>query len=678
MPSENSSDKDLSSIAVPGHATFNTQGSLNWADVASKPIEATVAILSRVSAAGVDPYTLLVGQHLGKAFELTSLGRKNITDAVMQLKSFHALGKTLWFGFGVNDLIRIMARTEEGKVCLSLCATLAACYDAMIAAETLLEMTKLTRAPEHMMPSIMEWKSLVESCAGAFARSPFPKMAERYMQMHPEGRIMNCEAYSKDFIGRRSCAQPRELAKVLIAISQISRRELISVTVAGGSDTGWLIAFCEWHFQLVFRIIDGSSGDILYPRQDHDANNGDVQINFIFEMAFPAKNNIEQHSTKLRLDEKIYRLGDATELIFTEDNHFSSARACVAGQIEWSTVLSEHFGIEFKMIQGSKRAFGRAIGCFARILKAIVTGEKGTSIEERRRCPYYNDAAYGRGLIVGLVSRYPELAQLKVYMEEACCQTRNEALLDYESNYNALKEICDCGSCHNSDVPGAPGSEERYCLIILMELLIWTVRILSEVIVPRDLSPSKLGLVALYDRLVTYSNIPSTGVSRYSMAMMFSSIGDPDFDGAWSVLQSAATLFCGRVDPQSLSLNEHCALVCSGICVYLESLCHFEPLNAIGRICIVPGRIQLHGRNYNQLIDDKVLGAQDTYESLSEKWIGLPCPDYEVSLRVHEKPSMLQIVFEIRNKENVMIIQHVSSTYVRQQMLTASSMQRVL
>jgi hypothetical protein len=48
--------------------SFSTQGQLSWTSLVSTTFHVTVSILSRVSAAGVDPYTVLVGQKLSNIF----------------------------------------------------------------------------------------------------------------------------------------------------------------------------------------------------------------------------------------------------------------------------------------------------------------------------------------------------------------------------------------------------------------------------------------------------------------------------------------------------------------------------------------------------------------------------------------------------------------------------------
>jgi hypothetical protein len=52
----------------------------------------------------------------------------DIERAINELKVVGTLGDTLEFGFGIEDVVRLMAKSERGCVCLALCAALKECY----------------------------------------------------------------------------------------------------------------------------------------------------------------------------------------------------------------------------------------------------------------------------------------------------------------------------------------------------------------------------------------------------------------------------------------------------------------------------------------------------------------------------------------------------------------------
>src|SRR5215469_16028723 len=104
------SDPNAQLILDSGQKPFPQTGSWNMLDLAKLPFKATVGILSRYSAARVNPYTVLVGEVLGQNFQLTANGRKNLERAVENLKVVGSLGNTLEFGFGIEDVVRTMAK----------------------------------------------------------------------------------------------------------------------------------------------------------------------------------------------------------------------------------------------------------------------------------------------------------------------------------------------------------------------------------------------------------------------------------------------------------------------------------------------------------------------------------------------------------------------------------------
>jgi hypothetical protein len=52
----------------------------------------------------------------------------DIERAINELKVVGTLGDTLEFGFGIQDVVRLMAKSERGCICLALCAALKECY----------------------------------------------------------------------------------------------------------------------------------------------------------------------------------------------------------------------------------------------------------------------------------------------------------------------------------------------------------------------------------------------------------------------------------------------------------------------------------------------------------------------------------------------------------------------
>src|SRR5579862_3304992 len=203
------SDPSAQLVLNSGQRLFPQTGSWNMLDLSKLPVQATLGVLSRYSAARVNPYTAMVGEVLCQNFQLTATGRKNLEKAVGSLKVVGGLGNTLEFGFGMEDVVRAMAKTERGCVCLALCAALKECYSDDIAVEVLLEMARLVNVNGQYMPSSQSWKGLLSACAGTLSTSKFPFLAEHLMQLpKDEHRLGAFRQLSALPTSVRSCSRP--------------------------------------------------------------------------------------------------------------------------------------------------------------------------------------------------------------------------------------------------------------------------------------------------------------------------------------------------------------------------------------------------------------------------------------------------------------------------------------
>lgn len=83
--------EDENSSLIPATSpgfTFPQQGSFDWVSLSKETISFSFQVLQRLSAEGVDPYTLAIGNVVGNSFRLSATGRQNIDSAISSLKSF--------------------------------------------------------------------------------------------------------------------------------------------------------------------------------------------------------------------------------------------------------------------------------------------------------------------------------------------------------------------------------------------------------------------------------------------------------------------------------------------------------------------------------------------------------------------------------------------------------------
>ena len=663
------------SIPATHVSHFPQSGSWNMIDLAKTPITATVGVLSRYCAGRVNPYTAVVGQALCANFQLTQKGRNNVETALMSLSAVGSLGDALYFGFGVEDLVRSLATTEEGAVCLALFAALADCYSEDVAVEVILELARATRKVEgQYMPSSLEWKALLRACSGTLSTTGFSVRAETFMSLCPgQERLGGFNRLDATPTANRRCSSPKSIAEALIGLSTISRKKLHAMTVVGQADAGWLAAVAEWLLDLRVSITDGS-GQSLYENSRGD----DAQLLVIFGPA-----NATSDDT-LQCLGNTYILEDATELIQAEGN--SPAAGIVSGRLTWKTALSSAYLSDFRKLKSLPLVFGEAIGSAARIFRAIAQADKRIPLKYRTSCRSYCTQAYGKGFVQNVGTWFPELRELQTKAEEAARSKLEDAQRTYESCVSMLRANCECRVCqgpgngfdivadndhgdemaddgeYESDVASSESDSEAdwdpdvYCLVVLAETIICLSRTLANMTVAEDLSPTRVGFDLAYGRQLTLRR--SAHLAKNAILEMGPIVFCLDFDQhfSWTIdedaaeerLYTALQLFAGqKVLRAAWGLSAQCA---NGICAFLDILRDVSVDDeATGRIRVLPGHIELEKKSYTSLQDQTVKKGNDDLV-VPQKAAYASEDQYEKpKLRVKEGPNHLQCLMEFKS-----------------------------
>ncbi|OCL14997.1 hypothetical protein AOQ84DRAFT_279874, partial [Glonium stellatum] len=405
-------------------------------DLSKLPVEATIGILSRYSAGRVNPYTAVVGEAMCSKFQLAMKGRRNLELAVNSLKVVGSIGNTLEFGFGIEDVIRSMANSEGGSVCLAICAALKDCYSDTVAIEVLLEMARLCNVDGQYMPSSQSWKDLLRACAGTLSATAFPLRAEHLMRL-PKGEqrlgaFLGLEATPRSF---RGCSDPKSLAEALFALARITRNELQAITFIGGSDTGWLAAVAEWLLDLRVTMVK-TDGEVIFMNHNDPDN---VQVHIIF------RDHDEEPSQTLRSVGKTYVLADVSKLFADEGR--SPNTTIVSGRVEWKETLKSTFLSDFTRLMEIPQTLAELLGSAARIFKALANAEDSYPDRYRRACTSYSDASFGPGFVSNTLKWFPELQKLKEGMQKSVSLKLKAAQKAYEFCISKVRAHCGCGTC---------------------------------------------------------------------------------------------------------------------------------------------------------------------------------------------------------------------------------------
>ncbi|KAF2191922.1 hypothetical protein K469DRAFT_556467, partial [Zopfia rhizophila CBS 207.26] len=244
----------MSGPLVPiGGGNFQQTGQVDWVSLSKIPVTFGLGVLVRLSKAELDPATIAIGGFACNQFVIKTEAQKRIHDAFSSLKSFSSYGKLVWFGFGIKPIVKDLADTEHGMACVALCACMSISYDSFYAAGVLRELCKIRETPPDFLPSIHQWKALVNICAGSVSNSKFPILLEGLIRcVLPHAEVSLHQPTSTE-----------ALAKAVGAIADVSNGKLENVTIAGGLDCIWLAAISEWLLSLNVEI-RRSSGLTVY------------------------------------------------------------------------------------------------------------------------------------------------------------------------------------------------------------------------------------------------------------------------------------------------------------------------------------------------------------------------------------------------------------------------------
>jgi hypothetical protein len=590
------------------------QGAINWDNIVDRSLTFSVGVLNRCASAGVDPYSVVVGQAVAQNFPLARHGRENIHNAVTALPYRNSIAGTLWFGFGVRAFVRTLVLTSEGTSLLALCSSLAECFHEDLAAEVMFQVVKAFKAPGELTPSTTQWLMIIRACSGALSMSKFPVLAEGFMRLDPgSARTTMPNRCLQQLPFVRGCPLPEDLATVIIAVGKVASGQLESIHVTGCAAIGWIGAIAEWLFDLKITIF--SSFDDLNPVYSNCLQDQDAQIYLTFDR--DSSTSVSQ--SRLHLVRKSYFLPNSTSLMVMDQGWVEPEKVMFSGRVSWQSCLTDTFGTNFKRLQQVPLNFGTALGCAARIFKAIIKAESGVPEKYLEECRGYFDASGGQGFVHNALRWFPELEPLKHAMEIASRLSFEQAKEGYEEKFAAIQRLCSCGVCRDWD---NIQEEEGFCLVVVMETIIVLCQITAGLRVMEHLHPMRSGLEAFYKRqlFVRQRDEDESEVDDGGLKEGLQTIG-PIIYVLWTNqfvdltleqysqalegrLVAAIKLFTGRDTPTHLTAS---AVSESGICAYLDILREFSigPESA-GLVNVIPGSIEHDNKPFSQVQDNEI------------------------------------------------------------------------
>lgn len=610
------------------HHSFTSTGSVSWTDLASKTIKFSVDVLSRVAAAGVNPYTIIVGQQLAKKFRLGREGQEHISNAISTLQGAQSWGKLLWFGFGVKSIVHDLGQSDEGCWLLSVCAALAETYSETYAAQVIHEMVRTLDPPEQFTPSVREWLAIVHSCSGVFARSKFPTMVA--LCTKSAERLLPEAAHNS----RGTAAGAEELAEVLMALGRISKGELQSIQVLGDRSTAWVMAYAMYFLDLKVSMIAGDGKDLLLSHRKHE----DAQVMLVVASTTSPNSS----STNLALKNWTYSLTEGIE-------SFMSATPAVvgnSGRIPWSSCLSSAFGSQIEKFSREACTVSGMVGCILRCFVSVADGEYALLEPNRYPLRPFNLHAlfgqHGSSLVNNFTHAvrewFPELRLDQGAIRAAYGLPNSEdALQKWSELRSKLQDCCACNRCVRTM------GENTHCLVVILVLITEVSLLLMNTDVPQDLFPTHRGMHILYDSTIA-GGIPEPRQPCYlNLEEVFENLernSSPAsrMERVMFLFTGDAKIFSGFVTLRAMKIIS--AVAKAGICVYFGIL-ECLTLDAVRtmRLHIRPGKIDKCGKLFDKIHDLQ----SDWNEDISK----LDCTIAKTELIIRETPDSLEAAYRL-------------------------------
>jgi hypothetical protein len=146
-------------------------------------VSASIAVLSRLSSAGIESLTLAFGQAMCTRTPLGAHGEKFLMESLSKLKAFSSFGDVVWFGVGVRHVFRDIVQTAEGASLVTLCAALSETYTNHVAALIIYEMAKELKTVSELSPSLAQWEALVRTSSCILKKTTFSLRVEQLLRV---------------------------------------------------------------------------------------------------------------------------------------------------------------------------------------------------------------------------------------------------------------------------------------------------------------------------------------------------------------------------------------------------------------------------------------------------------------------------------------------------------------
>lgn len=373
---------------------FSQQGTVDWTSVANLTYSASVAVLARLSGAGLEPLTVAIAQCVCLNLPIGVHGERRLSEAMSTLKSFSTFGDAIWLGVGVRHVLRSLVQTSQGASSVALAACLSEGHSIQFSAYVLYELAQVMGSPSELTPSYSQWERYTQTCAGLFSTSIFAHKMEQLARLCGFTAPTHLPEHANNKV-----AQPSELAKTLRGIGLVQMGKLERIEIVGGPECCWGVVFCD--FILSLRVeLRSANDEVLFQNFGSKVSKAQIRYAILVEISvflpravllfpqfvlyFSMLTSLPQ--TRYRVataaSSSLYQASRTFTLCSTEflsrwhfDGYQENSLTLLNGRVMWDSVLKECFeGLRYLVLPSKSstglespgyHGFGRLFGAVA-------------------------------------------------------------------------------------------------------------------------------------------------------------------------------------------------------------------------------------------------------------------------------------------------------------------------
>ncbi|KAH8151452.1 uncharacterized protein LAJ45_04657 [Morchella importuna] len=147
--------------------SFPQNGTVDWTSLTSMTVSVPLTLMSRLSQAGVDQYTLELVKFYGQFMNLPSQHLEVVEKSLLQAKKFGFSANALFVGTGISLVPSLLARTRGGIAFSAVTMALRASFEANFTARVLSEWLSFFERPAELsLPSVSQLQAVSNEVAG--------------------------------------------------------------------------------------------------------------------------------------------------------------------------------------------------------------------------------------------------------------------------------------------------------------------------------------------------------------------------------------------------------------------------------------------------------------------------------------------------------------------------------